>query len=55
MTQKGVQGGSAKADAAQQQVVLFSDSEEEQTRTYDFLWVSEKYYLQGMCLFMQLV
>lgn len=54
MTQKGVQGGN-KQDSAQQQVVLFKSDEEEQNKTYDFLWVSEKYYLQGMCLFLQLV
>jgi hypothetical protein len=35
-------------------VVSFASAEEEQQKTYDMLWVSEKYFLQGMCLFLQL-
>jgi len=31
---------------------MFESEEEEEKRTYDFLWVSEKYFLQGICIFL---
>lgn len=54
MTQQGVQGKHAQNEAGNAQVISFTDDEDEMTRTYDLLWVSEKYFLQGMCLFLQL-
>lgn len=44
MTNKGVQS-KQENQALNQQVVIFETEEDEQHRTYDFLWVSEKYFL----------
>ena len=35
-------------------MVSFASEEEEATRVYDYLWISERYYLKGICLFLSL-
>lgn len=35
--------------------MTFENDEDEKERSYDLLWISEKYFLQGMCLFLQIV
>ena len=41
-------------DMKSQQMVSFASEEEEATRVYDYLWISERYYLKGICLFLSL-
>lgn len=53
MTSKGVQGGKTADQSLNQQVIIFETEEEEHQKTYDYVWVSEKYFLQGICIFLQ--
>jgi hypothetical protein len=41
-------------DEANQLVVTFESPEQEAAKLYAYLWISEKYFLQGMCMFLQL-
>jgi hypothetical protein len=33
------------------QMIQFKNQAEQTARSYDFLWISEKFYLQGICAF----
>ena len=35
-------------------IVQFDSDEEEQLKVYQYLWISEKFFLQGMCAFLAL-
>ena len=53
--QKMTEGGVIEIkDMKSQQMVTFASEEEEQARVYDYLWISERYYLKGICLFLSL-
>lgn len=54
--QQLVSGDKASGDDEGDQLVVVFDSPEQETqKRYVYLWVSEKYFLQGMCLFLELV
>jgi hypothetical protein len=35
------------------QMVTFATEEEQEARVYDYLWISERFYLKGICMFLQ--
>jgi len=41
-------------DMKSQQMVVFTSEEDEKARVYDYLWISERFYLKGICLFLSL-
>jgi len=45
---------SGNDEEANQLVVTFDSPEQEEAKLYAYLWISEKYFLQSMCLFLQL-
>jgi len=36
------------------QMVTFASEEEQEAKMYDYLWISERFYLKGICMFLQL-
>ena len=52
-TESGLKGkGAVEAQSTQQ--IVFKNDEERQASGYKFLWVSEKFYLQGIIQFVSL-
>ena len=33
-------------------MIQFKSQAEQATKSYEFLWISEKFYLQGLCAFL---
>lgn len=52
MTKEGLeQNGQAQS----QQILSYNSEEERDASAYDFLWISERYYLQGICHFLVVI
>lgn len=52
-TESGLKGKGG-SNSQSQQLVLFKNEEERQTGIYRYLWVSEKFYLTGITLFVSM-
>ena len=35
-------------------MISFKNSNDRKQRSYEFLWISEKFYLQGICMFVKM-
>ena len=53
-TESGLKGKNGGTNSQSQQLVSFKNEEERQTGIYRYLWVSEKFYLTGITLFVSM-
>jgi uncharacterized FlaG/YvyC family protein len=44
--------GTAMNSGESNQLVKFDSEEAEKAATYDYLWISERFYLKGICMFL---
>ena len=42
----------AEEDDDNQNLIVYDSEEEQAAKFYSFLWISEKYFLEGMCQFL---
>lgn len=50
-TEEGIKQEQLSMRQGSTQMIQFKNQAEQTARSYDFLWISEKFYLQGICAF----